>query len=1188
MNSKSRNLGQITSAFFCLCVVLHYQALAQQGSNCVAPASGLVSWWQAEGTAFDCFGTNNGIAGGALTYAPGEVGNAFSFNGTDSFLRIPASSSLDVGLGPGLTLEAWIKTSATVPMPVFDGSYFGGYGVLVWINMAGSGSVYAGLTDIYSSDHILQTSPGVLTNNAFNHVALTYDKTSGVARIFVNGVVAAQSTFESFTARTTTDLYIGHRQPTAPYGVAYYSGLIDDPSIYGRALATNEVWAIYWAGAAGKCLTNSTPPVILVQPQSQTVDWGTPVTFSVAATGTPPLTYEWRKDDVAISGANSAAYSIPSVQTNDAGTYSVLVTNAAGWIISSNAVLTVNLTPPVIVAQPQSQTVNSGGMASFTVSATGTPPLTYEWRKDDVAISGANGAVYSIPSVQTNDAGTYSVLVSNVSGWVISSNAILTVVPPPSCVPSPAGLVSWWAAEGGLGDNLGGNDCVAGGALGYGPGEVGQAFSFDGKTSYIRIPAAPSLDVGQGPGLTLEAWIKPTNRVAAPVFDGSAGGRYGVLVWLNLNGSGTLYAGLEDTRGYNHILTTSAGVVTNGVFNHIALTYDKASGLARLYVNGVAAAQQNLGSFAARTSTDMYIGHRQPTAPYGVAYFGGLIDEPSVYGRALSGVEIESIYAAGSAGKCFTPVAPSILLQPADLVVTVGSNAVFTVRATGSPLLSYQWDHAGVLIEGATSSTLVLSNVNTAQAGLYSVLVSNSVGSVLSSNANLAVNLPPAVVRVPNITLDAGQIAAVPIVLLANGNENALAFSLNFNPSVLSYSNIVVGSGAPGAALLINDSQAAMGKLGVALGLPADATFAAGTQEVAAVKFNVPIFTNATTATLAFGNVPIPLQLADTAGHQLPATFANGSITVAPAELEGDVSPRSGGDHVVNLSDWVVMGRMAAGLDFPTNDLEFQRADCAPRGNLGDGAITIIDWVQAGRYAAGLDPLTAVGGPTGTPNPSSFPAKDGSTRVVRVSNAILMQDQPGTTSITLDAQGDESALGFSLRFPTNLVTFVSASLGFGASQAVLNLNARQADAGSLGFALALPSGSLFPAGTREVVAIKFRAKALASGTSSLILNDTPVVRQVSDAMASALETSYVDGSLTINPPPSLAITRADQSIQLSWPSWATNFVLQGTEGPLMVASQWTNLTVPFGVTNNLKTVTLPLSDGTRYYRLGQQ
>ncbi len=115
----------------------------------------------------------------------------------------------------------------------------------------------------------------------------------------------------------------------------------------------------------------------------------------------------------------------------------------------------------------------------------------------------------------------------------------------------------------------------------------------------------------------------------------------------------------------------------------------------------------------------------------------------SLYNRALSSNEIAAIYLAGSAGKCFTPTAPTITTQPTNQTVVVGQTASFSVTTSGTPPLSYQWTFDTTNIVAATNATLVLTNVQLTNAGIYAVVVSNPAGSVLSSNATLTVNPPP-------------------------------------------------------------------------------------------------------------------------------------------------------------------------------------------------------------------------------------------------------------------------------------------------------------------------------------------------------------------------------------------------------------------------------------------------------------
>jgi endonuclease/exonuclease/phosphatase family metal-dependent hydrolase len=176
---------------------------------------------------------------------------------------------------------------------------------------------------------------------------------------------------------------------------------------------------------AGGNVTN--PPVITAQPQSQTNFNGGNAAFSVNATGTSPLSYQWLFNGTNISGATTNPFTLTGVQLTNAGNYSVIVTNIAGSVTSSNAVLGVTNAPPKITSQPQSQTVSPGDTTAFSVTASGTPPLNYQWLFNDTNISGAMTNFYSITNAQLTNAGNYTVVVTNFVGGVTSSIAVLSV-----------------------------------------------------------------------------------------------------------------------------------------------------------------------------------------------------------------------------------------------------------------------------------------------------------------------------------------------------------------------------------------------------------------------------------------------------------------------------------------------------------------------------------------------------------------------------------------------------------------------------------------------------------------------------------------------------------------------------------------------------------------------------------------
>ncbi len=168
------------------------------------------------------------------------------------------------------------------------------------------------------------------------------------------------------------------------------------------------------------------PPAITAQPQSQTNSIGANVSFSVSASGTAPLAYQWRFYGTNLSGATTNPFSMSNIQPTNAGNYTVVITNAFGSITSSVATLTVT-TSPTISTNPQSQTVTVGGNATFSVVASGSVPLSYQWRFAGTNIGGATLDSYTRSNAQLVDAGNYTVVVTNSFGSVTSAVAVLTV-----------------------------------------------------------------------------------------------------------------------------------------------------------------------------------------------------------------------------------------------------------------------------------------------------------------------------------------------------------------------------------------------------------------------------------------------------------------------------------------------------------------------------------------------------------------------------------------------------------------------------------------------------------------------------------------------------------------------------------------------------------------------------------------
>lgn len=700
--------------------------------SCVAFPTGLAAWWPFEGDATDIVGGRTAVLSGEPGYSGGNVGQGLQFDGVDDGGRVDASPALDVGAGGALTIELWVKpfNLSREQAWVEWSDQLATVGVHFWMSVSspfsggGPGSLFANLIDTEGRAHHVSSPSGLLRANEFQHVALTYDQASGLARMYRNGAKVSESNVGAFIPETRTDVYFGRRWlGGTPY---WFSGVMDEVGFYSRALEAAEIEALFNAGSAGKC---------------------------------------------AVGG------------------------------------------PPAVVRQPQNAAVYVGDTARFMVVAVGTPPLAYQWYFKGESLPDQTGASLALPNVQPEQAGSYRVVVTSGTESVTSSNAVLTVNPRPPCAPAPQSLAAWWPL------NDGGDERVHGAALSlhgnpvFTDGAVGPGLLLDGVDDFARVDANPALEVGAGEGMTVELWMKPAEveRAEAMVEWSDEAATVGVHFWASVSspfsggGPGSLFANLIDTEGRAHHVSSAPGILQASVFQHVALTYDRASGVARMYRNGASVGETNVGRFVPETRTAVYVGRRWLG---GLAYwFRGQLDEVTLYGRALAAEEIQSLHAAGAAGKCPTneppvPVGPSIVSPPAGLTVVEGSTATFAVVASGTAPLSYQWLFEGVELPGETQPTLTLASVGLQDAGRYAVRVTNAVAAVVSTEAVLVVEpdrRPPAITQQPaSRQVTPGSTAA--FTVLAAG-ASPLTYQWQFNEQPI--------ADATNSTLLIANAQPA-------------------------------------------------------------------------------------------------------------------------------------------------------------------------------------------------------------------------------------------------------------------------------------------------------------------------------------------------------------------------------------------
>lgn len=460
-----------------------------------------------------------------------------------------------------------------------------------------------------------------------------------------------------------------------------------------------------------------TPPSITSQPTNEMVSSGQSATISVTASSTGPLFYQWRK---LVNGAwtniggftSSPTLTINSAQTADAGQYEVVVSNALQQQVVSNTVsLTVDgaVTAPSITQQPTSQTVSAGQSATFSVTASGTAPLSYQWQKlvsgNWVNISGATSPTFTRSSAQASDAGQYEVVVTNSAGTVVSNTVALTVQV--QGAPLPAG---WTDADIG--------SVPAAGSASYDSGTTtwtvkgsGMIYGTSDTFNFARVPMT-----GDG---SIVAQISGVTAAKAGLMyrDGTAANA--VLAGVYVYGDGSAYFQARTSVGA--AVSELGGVTGLPSTAWLKLTRARNNFTAYYSTDG-----NNWNQIGNPTSVTM-----SSTVQAGLA----------VCGSSLNTATYNNVRAVAANA---VVTAPTIAQQPTSLTVNAGDSASFSVTATGTTPLSYQWQKlvngTWVDISGATSPTFTLGSAPASDAGQYQVAVSNAAGQVVSNTVALTVN----------------------------------------------------------------------------------------------------------------------------------------------------------------------------------------------------------------------------------------------------------------------------------------------------------------------------------------------------------------------------------------------------------------------------------------------------------------
>jgi len=858
--------------------------------------------------------------------------------------------------------------------------------------------------------------------------------------------------------------------------------------------ATTGLWAVASTGGASSQLyVNSVPLAQSIGNPLPVLHGAVPAS---AASGGGPLTITINGSDfingavVYFNGMDRATTFISPTQLSASilasdvagiGTFPVTVMNPRGGL-STPIMFTVN---PTIVNLAPANAVRGAAGLTLTVNGIGfLSGAVVNWNGSPrtTTFTGANQLLAQITAADLKSPGTFPITVVNPGGATSSAVGFTVNNPlPVISLLSPASVV---AGDPGFILAVHGSNFVSESVIRLGSSDRGTTFVSSGELT-TQISAAD---------------IAVAGAIPVTVFNPGPGGGTSAPISFVVNNPAPAVANL------------SPGTVLAG------------AGAITLIVNGQGFVNGSVVRLGGADRPTTFVNTSQLAAQLAAADVqSGGVFPITVFNPAPGG---------GSSSPARLTVdnpIPAIISLAPNNRIAAGVAFVITVNGanfvTGSTVRWNGTDRVTTFINSTQLTAEITAADNSTPGGASVTVLNPAPGGGLSNEVLFTTR--ERTVRIVSSSGSSGSSVTIPIELDARGNENALSFSLSFDASLLGNPEATLGSGATGALLNTDSTEVIQGRYGVVLSLPAGQSFPFGTREVAVIHFTLANVPAEQTTQLAFAGQPVPPAVYDLTAVPLLTEYAPGAVTIALG-YEADVAPRPNGNNngTVSISDWTLIGRFGSGFDIASPGSEFQRADCAPRSSLGNGSITISDWVQAGRYASGLDPVVAAGGPTGattaplTENPKSSTPKiesDASpSTIVRLMAADVATGQRRKVSIEVDTTGSENALGFSLTFDPERLSFISAEKSEELNSATLNVNELEIEDGRVGLALALPAGQSFGPGTHTVVTLTFAAAADAGEKMLFGFADQPIAREVVDVNANSMKSVFEDAMAAMN------------------------------------------------------------------------
>ncbi len=567
-------------------------------------------------------------------------------------------------------------------------------------------------------------------------------------------------------------------------------------------------------------------PTITAQPQPGYVNQGSSITLSVTATASSTLTYQWEQNGYAVPGANGASLTISNAVQNEGGTYDVIVTADSISVKSAQVTVTVVIPPTISTPFTTAVTAVNGQYFQISPGVNGTYPITYSWTKDGTVDPLQTNGYYSATTTSAS-AGTYVLTATNSAGSATSASYVVTVVDAIS-ITMPSDVTA----------NAG--DTVTLSPTVTGPGTLSYSWygphGFSANTRTVTLPKVSVLDAGyyqlyvsnayqynsygtvdvtvngppiintqpsdvtigagnyysiytqvSGTGIVTFTWTKDGQPLTSTTSGGAAG------IYLIFSS-----AALADSGTYSFTASNAYGSVTSNSF--------KVTVLGNIYAPTITSQPVSTSISSGATASFSVTA----TSSYGAMTYqwykdGNLIPgatsstlnivnataaDVGLYSVGVANSNASTLSTAAALSVTTSGIAPTITAQPSSQTVNLGDTITLSAGASGTPAPAFQWQKNGSNIAGANGTNLIIAGAQLTDAGSYTVVASNTVGSATSSAATVTVQDLPQT-RVTNLSTRA-QVGTGANVLIAgfiiNGSTPKKMLIRALGPTLANYS----------------------------------------------------------------------------------------------------------------------------------------------------------------------------------------------------------------------------------------------------------------------------------------------------------------------------------------------------------------------------------------------------------------